>query len=97
MEIDFLILTDEDGGAVRLTSTAAESSYGIPVLEITGADISGAFGPGDLVGDLDKPETLVCAADIVRTWLQDPGRTPAEAQAARLFLGEPNEPGRAEP
>jgi len=82
-DIYHLVLTDPAGGTAHLTNRAATSHYGVPVLQITAADVDGDFGPADLLG---FPPKLMRAADIVLAWATQPDRTDAERQAARLFL-----------
>lgn len=82
-EIDFLILTDNDGGEARLTNQTPSARYGIPCLSINARDLCGAFGPADLLG---TPPQCFFAADVGRRWGSEPDRTPAERQAAGLFL-----------
>jgi len=81
-----LVTQDEAGGTAYLTNETCASRYGIPVLEITAADVDGDFGPADLIGDLDPPETLCRAADVVVGWASQPDRTDEEREAARRYL-----------
>lgn len=80
---DFLILTDGDGGTLRLTTDSPASHYRIPVLVADAADLSGHFGPADRLG-----ASGLTAADLVVHWATQAGRSPEELAAARLFLGQ---------
>lgn len=80
-----LILTDDKGGTVHLTNESPASRYGMPVLQIDAEDVSGDFGPSDLIGTIPH---VFCAADVVATWLAQPQRTPEEIEAGRLFLSQ---------
>jgi hypothetical protein len=86
--MNYLITTDPEGGSARLTNETCASRYGIPVLTIDAADVEGDFGPADLIGDLDRPETLTYAAEVVAAWASQPERTPEERDAARRYLGQ---------
>lgn len=83
-----LILTDPKGGTAHLTTESPASHYGIPVLQITAEDIDGDFGPSNLIGDLDKPDQLLTAAQIVYAWAKTKAKTPKEIQAAKSFLSQ---------
>lgn len=83
-----LILEDEAGGTAVLTTESSASHYGVPVLRIEADDVDGDFGPADLIGDLDKPSTLMTAASIVAPWGNQPERTAAERKAARQFCAQ---------
>lgn len=80
---NFTLLTDSDGGTIRLTTDSPASHYRIPVLQVTAADLDGDFGPSDPLGP-----SGILAADLVAYWAREPGRTDAELEAARLFLGQ---------
>jgi len=88
MEINYLIMKDASGGTTYLTNQSTSSHYGIPVLQITAEDVDGDFGPADLIGDLDRPETLFPAANIVQSWGRQPERTGDERKAAALYLSQ---------
>lgn len=83
-----LIMQDKKGGTAYLTTESTSSHYGMPVLQITAEDIDGDFGPADIIGDLDKPDTLLIAAQIVYVWAMNKKRTPEEVQAAKSFLSQ---------
>jgi len=83
---EYLVLTDAQGGRAVLTDETAACRYGIPVLLIDAEDVQGEFGPADVIGDLENPETLVHAAQVVHRWASDPARTEEERQAAHKFL-----------
>jgi hypothetical protein len=86
--MNYLILTDDKGGTATLTDETAACRYGVAVLLIHAEDCQGEFGPADLIGDLDPPETLMHAAEPVLAWALKPERTAEEREAARLFLGQ---------
>jgi len=83
---EYLVLRDAQGGTAVLTNETCASRYGLPVLVIDAEDVQGDFGPADLIGDLDRPETLMHAAQVVAAWGLAPERTPDERDAARRFL-----------
>jgi hypothetical protein len=85
MQKDILVSTDERGGIAVLTTASPASSHGIPVLRIEAEDVSGDFGPSDLIGE---PGNLITAASVVAGWIERPGRTAEEFAAARKFLGQ---------
>lgn len=85
---EYVILTDSEGGTAILTDETAACRYGIHVLLIDAEDLKGEFGPADLIGDLDRPETLMHAAEPVLAWALKPERTPEEREAARRFLAQ---------
>jgi hypothetical protein len=70
-----------------LTTDSPASHYGLPVLRIDAADVAGDFGPADLLGDVDRPETLT-AAEIVAGWAMNAERNEEELEAARTFLSQ---------
>jgi hypothetical protein len=80
--MDYLILSDDNGGTARLTTDSPASSYGIPVLVLDADDIRGEFGPADTL-PTDQPLT---GADLVATWGSEPERTEEERTAAGRFL-----------
>ena len=63
----------------ELTTESPASSYGVPVLRITGAEdiADGDYGPGDVLGVLDVGgnKHVLHAADAVASWGAHPGRT----------------------
>jgi hypothetical protein len=83
---DILILKDKKGGTAVLTTNSPASHYGILVLQITAEDVDGDFGPADLIGDIEKPETIVTAASIVYAWAKTKKRKPHEIEVAKSFL-----------
>jgi len=85
---DILITKDGKGGTAILTTNSPVSHYGIPVLQITAEDVDGDFGPADLIGDLDHPERIITAANIVVGWAKTGKRTKEEIEAAGLFLSQ---------
>jgi len=90
--MNYLILTDDDGGTTRLTTEHAASSYKIPVLVIEAEDVAGVFGPADLIGD-----SGISGADVVAAWGRAPERTDHERDAARRYLQQwPDGPQIAE-
>ena len=86
--MNHIIATDPDGGTAVLTTDSPASHYGVPVLRIGAADVEGDFGPADLIGDIDRPETLATAACIVAGWAMNAERSEDERGAARAFLGQ---------
>lgn len=80
--MDYLILSDDNGGTARLTTDSSASSYGCPVLVFDAEDIRGEFGPADML-PTDKPLT---GADLVATWAGEPERTEEELTAAGRYL-----------
>ena len=84
--IDILIASDDKGGEIRLTNQRASSRAVTLVLSIKGEDISGDFGPSDLIDFSSIGRGMLPAEDIVAGWLQSDGRRPEELVAARLFL-----------
>ena len=85
---DILITKDAKGGTAILTTNSSLSHYGLPVLQITAEDVDGDFGPADLIGDLDHPERIITAANIVVGWAKTGKRTKEEIEAAGLFLSQ---------
>ena len=73
--MNHIIATDPDGGTAVLTTDSPASHYGVPVLRIGAADVEGDFGPADLIGDIDRPETLATAACIVAGWAMNAARS----------------------
>jgi hypothetical protein len=98
---EYLMFRDDKGGTAVLTNETAASRYGIPVLVIDAEDCQGDFGPADLIGDLDRPETLMHAAEVVAAWGLSPERRPEERDAARRYLMQwpagPQIPGESAP
>jgi len=95
--MNYLILTDADSGTARLTDETCASRYGLPVLVIDAEDCQGDFGPADLIGNLDRPESLMHAAEVVAAWGRAPERTDDERDAARRYLQQwPDGPQIAE-
>lgn len=84
--MDIIICTDPQGGIARLTTDSPASHYGIPVLRVEAEDVSGDFGPADLIGDIEKPDKLITAAQVVAGWASKPERTKAEIETAASFL-----------
>ena len=80
---DFTIWTDDDGGTIRLTTNSPASHYRLPVLVVDAADLSGDFGPADLLGT-----SGIYAADLVAQWGSEEARTETERAAARRFLDQ---------
>lgn len=80
---DILILRDKNGGTAILTTASPASHYGIPVLQIDADDVSGDFGPGDLLGELPN---IFPAANIVAAWGRAPERTNEEREIAARYL-----------
>lgn len=87
---DILICKDAGGGTAVLTNYSPMSHYGTPVLRIEANDISGDFGPADMVGD-------VTAASVVAGWAAQPDRTTEDLQAAIKFLSQWPEGPQAAP
>jgi hypothetical protein len=88
--MDYLILTDTEGGTATLKTNSPASHYGIPILRIDASDVVGDFGPADLIATEPKP---LSAAVIVAAWGGSPERTPEEREAARKYLCQwPNGP-----
>jgi len=87
-----LILTDTKGGTAYLTTESPASHYGIPVLQITADDVDGDFGPSNLIGNLDEPDKLLTAAQIVYAWGMQPARTPEEIRAKSFLSQWPDGP-----
>jgi hypothetical protein len=85
---DILVCKDSKGGTAILTTASPASHYGIPVLRIDAEDVSGDFGPSDLLGNLDEPSKMFHAAGMVAGWAGQPGRTPEEIEAARKYLAQ---------
>ena len=79
--MDYILLTDKDGGTAVLTTNSPLSSYGCPVLQINGND----FAPADLIGE---PPNLTTAAQVVAGWASQQERTPDEIRAAIKFLSQ---------
>jgi len=75
-------MTDPNGGIAALSTEPPASRYGIPVLEIDGCDVSGADGDANLIGDPDRPESLISAAAVAAAWARKPERTSDELDAA---------------
>lgn len=75
---DIIIKRDKSGTA-RLTTESSQSHYGIPVLSVEADDVSGYFGPADMVG-------AAHAADIVIGWLRSARLTTDELQDVRNYL-----------
>jgi hypothetical protein len=84
--MNYIVLSDSEGGTGRLTTDSPASNGGVPVLEIDTEDVNGTFGPSDLIGDIDKPETLTRTASLVAAWASEPDRTEDELTAAHRFL-----------
>jgi len=79
-----VVVYDEGGLLAVLTVNSSASSYGRPVLRLTGhGAVLGDYGPGDRVPVLSR-----LAGEWVREWAAQPERTAAEREAARRFLGE---------
>ncbi len=76
-----VIVRDEDGLEVRLTTVDSASGSGpVPVLQVTKGSVTRSFGPSDVM--LDD----IRAADLVQDWASRRSRTPEEVDAARAFL-----------
>jgi len=81
----YLISANACDGDAWLTNESRASRYGIPVLEVTRGDVSGTFGPKDIIGE---PPPLFCTAQVVLSWGMKPDRTVDERDAARRFLSQ---------
>lgn len=80
--MDYLILSDQEGGTARLTTDTPASSYGIPVLVIDADDIQAELGPADIV----PSSPPIMAADIILAWGSRPNRSEEERAAAERYL-----------
>lgn len=80
-----VLIADDDAGRVILTTDSAASSYGAPVLRVIVSGSVTDYGPGEMLGDIDRPDSLTSAAQVVATWGGEPGRTRQERTAARAF------------
>lgn len=78
--MNIFVLLGTEGGTATLTTDAPASHYGLPVLRVVSRDLNGDFGPGDLL------VPGVTAAQLVRGWARQPGRSDEEIEAARRFL-----------
>ena len=85
---DILLSTDDKGGTAVLTTGSPMSHYGCPVLRIEAEDVSGDFGPADLIDATSIGGSLMAAAGIVAGWASDPERTEAEIGAARMYCAQ---------
>lgn len=89
--MNYLILTDEDGGTAHLTTDSPASKNGIPVLRIAAADVRGDFTAKNYILNPENPtdmSLMTPVADVIAWWLLSPGRTPEEMSAGELFLSE---------
>jgi len=87
--MNYLILTDEEGGTAHLTTDSPASKDGIPVLRIVAADVRGDYTAENVILNQENPTDMSLvtpAADVVAWWLLAPGRTAEEIQAGQLFL-----------
>ena len=82
---DIMVCKDKSGGTAVLTTASPASHYGIPVLRIEAYDISGDFGPADIIGE---PPKMFTAAEIIAGWASQNGRTAEELTAARKYLAQ---------
>ena len=58
--MNLLIYSPRDGENLSLTTESASSSYGIPVMRIESPELTGDFGPADLLGpNLTAAKALV--------------------------------------
>lgn len=80
-----LIAKDQNGGTAYLTTQSPASHYGRPVLQVTAEDLDDDFGPGDLLGGIEKG-SFMYAADIVTCWARQSGLTEEEMEAAKVYL-----------
>jgi hypothetical protein len=86
--MNIVIMRDENGGKIRLTTESPGSRYGIPVIRIEAADMpdSPDYGPGDTI------VPGLTGFDLVEGWLagevgEKHGELPPEIEAAaRRFL-----------
>lgn len=85
-DIDILIASDDKGGAMRLTNQTESSRDGSLVLSIKDEEVSGDFGPTDMIDFSSVGGGLLPAEDIISGWLQTGVRQPEELEAGRLFL-----------
>ena len=82
--MDDVTVYDQGGLTAALTCNSSASSYGRPVLRLSGRDgLIGDFGPADRVELLGH-----VAGEWFRVWADQPGRTDEEREAARRFLGQ---------
>jgi len=87
--MNYLILTDEEGGTVHLTTDSPKSMDGIPVLRVDAADVRGEYTAENVILNPYNPldmSLVTQAADVVAWWLLSPGRTAEEMRAGELFL-----------
>ncbi len=84
---EILIMTDAEGGTVKLT-TRGPSRSGAPVLRVDSRAISGDFGPSDLIDASSVGGGTFPAAVVVLAWAKEAGRTPEEMEMARWFLDQ---------
>lgn len=82
---DVLVMKDEQGGTATLTIFSPMSRYSKPVLRIEADDISGDFGPGDMI---QTPDGIITAGQVVAGWMERPGRTDQEKAAGKSFLSQ---------
>ena len=75
---DILICKDEKGGTLVLITACKH-----PMLRIDTEEVSGFFGPMDMIPADDEPFP---AAAIVARWARHPKRTTEEIKAATEFL-----------
>ena len=85
---EILIMTDAHGGTVRLTTRGASSRSGAPVLRVESKEISGDFGPSDLIDASGIGGGTFPAAVVVLGWAEEGDRTPEEIEMARWFLDQ---------
>lgn len=99
--MNYLILTDEEGGTVHLTTDSPKSKDGIPVLRIVAADVKGEYTAENVILNPANPmdmSLITPAADVVAWWMLEPGRTAEEFRAGELFLStRPDYDYRASP
>lgn len=77
-----LISTDPNGGQAYLTTNSSQSHYGVPVLRVEADDVSGDFGPADII------HGTMTAADVIAGWAREPERTEEEVKIARQYLSQ---------
>jgi len=83
---DILILEDEEGSRVILTTNSPLSVHGIPVLRIEADDIGGDYRAMDRIDATGTGEAVIPVAGMVVNWARHPGRTAEELEIAKMFL-----------
>lgn len=68
-------------GARAVLVTDHPMAGGRPVLLVQAGDVSGLYGPRDVL-------RTASAGALVEVWAEQSGRTEAELEAARAFLGQ---------